>query len=213
MGIQNVIRLLVPKEEHFFDFIEQGAASTFDAATALADFAKAGATAESIRLKVQEVEHRGDKSVHDMEDALAKTFVTPIDREDLQRLSSEIDTITDLTNAAARACAWFGVERPNEPMVKLMNKLVEATAVLKGAAPALRAHEYGKLIDAGRALRQMEKEADTVYREAVSALFRAEPFDAKTMFREKEVLDDLENAVDHCERVGHLLVNLAVKHG
>jgi hypothetical protein len=52
-----------------------------------------------------------------------------------------------------------------------------------------------------------------VYREAVSAMFRAEPFDCKAMFREKEVLDDLENAIDHCERVGHLLVNLAVKHG
>lgn len=213
MGIQNVIRLLVPKEEHFFDFIEQGAAHTWNAATALADFGKPGTTAEAVRLKVQEWEHQGDKMVHDMEDALAKTFVTPIDREDLQRLSSEIDTITDLTNAAARACAWFGVERPDDAMLKLMQKLVEATSVLKEAAPALRAHQYGKLIEAGRTLRQLEKDADTVYREAVSRLFRAEPFDARAMFREKEVLDDLENAIDHCERVGHLLVNLAVKHG
>jgi uncharacterized protein len=213
MGIQNVIRLLVPKEEHFFDFIEKAAEHTHEAAIALAGFAQPGTTAESIRTKVQEVEHQGDKMVHEMEEALAKTFVTPIDREDLQRLSSEIDTITDLTNAAARACAWFGVDRPNEPMVKLMNKLVESTSVLKEAAPALRAHEYGRLIEAGRKLRQMEKEADTVYREAVSALFKSDPFDCKTMFREKEVLDDLENAVDHCERVGHLLVNLAVKHG
>lgn len=213
MGIQNVIRLLVPKEEHFFDFIEQGAAHTWNAATALAGFSKPGATAEAVRLEVQGWEHLGDKMVHEMEDALAKTFVTPIDREDLQRLSSEIDTITDLTNAAARACAWFGVERPDDAMLKLMQKLVEATSVLKEAAPALRAHQYGKLIEAGRTLRQLEKDADTVYREAVSRLFRAEPFDARAMFREKEVLDDLENAIDHCERVGHLLVNLAVKHG
>jgi uncharacterized protein len=213
MGIQSVIRLLVPKEEHFFDFVEKAAVHTWDAAVALAAFAQPGQTAEAIRLKVQAIEHQGDKMVHDMEEALAKTFVTPIDREDLQRLSSEVDTITDLTNAAARACAWFGVDRPTDPMVKLMNKLVESTAVLKEAVPALRAHEYPRLIEAGRTLRQMEKEADTVYREAVSALFRAEPFDCKAMFRDKEVLDDLENAIDHCERVGHLLVNLAVKHG
>jgi uncharacterized protein Yka (UPF0111/DUF47 family) len=213
MGIQNVIRLLVPKEEHFFDFVEKAAVYSWDAAVMLATFSQDGNTAEAVRLKVQDIEHQGDKMVHDMEEALAKTFVTPIDREDLQRLSSEIDTITDLTNAAARACAWFGVVRPTEPMVKLMNKLVECTAVLKEAVPALRAHEYPKLIDAGRALRQLEKDADTVYRDAVSKLYRAEPFDARAMFRDKEVLDDLENAVDHCERVGHLLVNLAVKHG
>lgn len=211
MALQSLVRWLLPKEDHFYDYLEQQAAVGHDAVITLGRF-RSGPLQE-IREEVQKLEHQGDALFRKMEEALAKTFVTPIDREDLQRLSSEIDTITDLTNAAARACAWFGVERPNEPMVKLMNKLVESTAVLKDAAPALRAHEYGKLIDAGRKLRQMEKEADTVYREAVSSLFRAEPFDCKTMFREKEVLDDLENAVDHCERVGHLLVNLAVKHG
>lgn len=213
MAIQSVIRMLVPKEDHFFDFIERAAVCSWDAANALAAFKEPTATAEGVRLKVQEVEHAGDKLVHEMEEALAKTFVTPIDREDLQQLSSEIDTITDLTNAAARACAWFGVTRPTEPMVELMAKLVEATLVLKDAVPALRAHEYPRLVDCGRRLRQLEKDADLVYREAVSALFRQDPFDCKSMFRDKQVLDDLENAIDHCERVGHLLVNLAVKHG
>lgn len=213
MGIQSVIRFLLPKEEHFFDYVEQAAVCTHTAALALAAFKEPSATAEGVRLKVQEAEHAGDKLVHEMEEALAKTFVTPIDREDLQRLSQEVDTIIDLTNAAARACAWFGVTHPSEPMVKLMGKLVECTEVLKEAMPALRRHEYSRLVETGRTLRAKEKEADTVYRDAISTIFRAEPFDARAMFREKQVLDDLENAVDHCERVGHLLVNLAVKHG
>lgn len=213
MGIQNVIRWLLPKEEHFFDYVEQQTVCAHDAALALSGFTTPGTTAEEVRKKVQAAEHAGDKLVHQMEEALAKTFVTPIDREDLQRLSTEIDTITDLTNAAARACAWFGVERPTEPMSKLMAKLLEATHTLREALPALRKHEYSRIVDCGRALRLMEKDGDTVYREAVSTLFKSDAVEAKQMLREKEVLDDLENAIDQCEKVGHLLVNLAVKHG
>jgi uncharacterized protein Yka (UPF0111/DUF47 family) len=212
MSLQGVLRWFVPKEAHFFDYVEAQAVIAHEAAMALAEFRGDGVTAETTRQKVQEVEHRGDKLVHAMEEALAKTFVTPIDREDLQRLSSELDTIADLINAGARACAWFGVDRPTPPMGALMLKLVECTEVLRDSLPALRKHEYPRLVECGRALRTREKEADTVYREAVSRLFKTET-DARIILREKEVLDDLENAVDHCETVGHLLVNLAVKHG
>ena len=212
MGLQSVIRWLIPREDHFYGFLEQQAVVAHQAAVTLADFREAGATAESVRQKVQAVEHAGDKLVHDMEEALAKTFVTPIDREDLQRLSSELDTIVDLINAGARACAWFGVERPTEPMVKLMDQLVACTLVLKDGLPHLRKHEYQALVECGRTLRAREKSADTVYREAVSKLFKTE-MDARVILREKEVLDDFENAVDRCESVGHVLVNLAIKHG
>ena len=212
MGLQSIIRWLIPREHHFYDYVEQQAVIAHLAAVTLAEFKEEGATAEEIRKKVQTVEHQGDKLVHDLEEALAKTFVTPIDREDLQRLSSDLDTITDLINSGARACAWFGVDRPNEPMVKLMEHLVACTAVLKDALPSLRKHDYSDLVECGRTLRGMEKEADTVYREAVSKLFKTET-DARVILREKEVLDDFESAVDHCENVGHTLVNLAVKHG
>jgi len=212
MGLQSVIRWFIPREIHFYDYVEEQAVVAYQAAAALAEFRNEGATAESVRQRVQEVEHAGDKLVHAMEEALAKTFVTPIDREDLQRLSSELDTIADLVNAAARAIAWFGVERPTEPMNKLMDQLMACTVVLKDTMPALRKHEYQRLVECGRSLRSLEKAADTIYREEVSRLFRTES-DARVILREKEVLDDLENAVDHCETVGHLLVNLAVKHG
>ncbi len=69
------------------------------------------ATAPSRRVAVQKFEHEGDAIVHELEEALAKTFVTPIDREDLQRLSSELDTVLDLTNGAIRACTMLGVDR------------------------------------------------------------------------------------------------------
>jgi predicted phosphate transport protein (TIGR00153 family) len=212
MPLQSVVRWLLPREDHFFDYIEKLGQVCAEAAHVLYSFRDEWSTAEDTRQKVQNVEHAGDRLVHEMEDALARTFVTPIDREDLQRLATDLDTIVDLINGAARACAWFGVDRPKEPMVKLMQQLVGATELLRDELPALRRHEYPRLIETGRKMRAIEKEADVVYREAVSALFKSEP-DARVILREKQVFDCLENAVDQCEKIGHLLVNLAVKHG
>src|SRR5882757_2112420 len=102
MSLQSVVRWLLPREDHFYDYLEREAAVAYEAAVALAELRNPNVTVAGVRTKVQTLEHTGDKCVHEMEEALAKTFVTPIDREDLQRLSSQIDTIIDLANAAAR---------------------------------------------------------------------------------------------------------------
>jgi uncharacterized protein len=213
MTLQSMVRWFLPREDHFYDFLEQQAVVAHEGAIALAAFSMPDRTADSVRSAVQEIEHKGDKLVHEMEDALAKTFVTPIDREDLQRLSAELDDIIDLTNGAARACALMGVERPTEPMTKLMDNLVECTLRLKGAIPKLRKHAYAEIIEESRLLKQLEKDADVVFRSAVSALFHDPNVDAKVLLREREVLEDLENAIDTCETVAETLTHLSVKNG
>lgn len=213
MGLQDIIRFLLPREDHFYDYLERQADAAHEGALALAKLRDPAVTLVSVREAVQKHEHEGDKVVHEMEDALAKTFVTPIDREDLQRLSAQLDDVLDLANGTARACVLYGVERPTEPMLKLMELLARATEVLKTAMPKLRRHEYAALMEASRSIRQYEKDADGVFREAISALFHDGTADARRMLREKEVLEDLENAVDQCESVAETLANLAVKHG
>src|SRR6476659_3411824 len=162
MGIQDAIRWLLPREDHFYDFLERQANAAHEGAKALSKFATNGTTAEQARDAVQKIEHEGDRIVHEMEEALAKTFVTPIDREDLQKLSSELDGVLDLTNGAIRACVMLGVDEPTEPMQKLTRILVRCTAKVNEAIPKLRKHEYADLVEAGRELRKIEKEADAV---------------------------------------------------
>ena len=140
-------------------------------------------------------------------------LITPIDREDLQRLSAQLDDVLDLANGTARACVLYGVERPTAPMLALVDLLGKATRLLEEAMPKLRRHQYAELMEAARAVRQVEKDADAIFRDAISALFRDDAVDARRMLREKEVLEDLENAIDQCEHVGETLANLAVKHG
>jgi uncharacterized protein len=213
MGLDSIVRWFVPKEDHFYDFLEQQAAVAHEAAIALAEFKNPAVKAETIRDAVQVIEHKGDAIVHNLEDALAKTFVTPIDREDIQRLSSELDDIADLANGAARAFVLFGVEVATPPMLALMDKLVECTKVLKDALPNFRKAKYEALIEASRVVRNLEKEGDNLYRDAVSKLFRDSAIDPKQLIREREVLEDLEKAIDHCENVATTLAYLSVKHG
>lgn len=210
--VQNFIRWLLPKEDHFFGYLENQGALCHEAALAFAQF-KYGQTAEQVRDSVQSVEHRADNFVRQMEDALARTFVTPLDREDLHKLASELDDVVDITNLAARACAVYGVERPTEAMMKLMDVLVAATELLKEAVPKLRGHAYAEIIEIARKIRGLEKEADTIFRAAISGLFKAPNMEAREFLKQKEVLEDIERAVDHCDNVADLLSNLSVKHG
>jgi uncharacterized protein len=213
MGVQDIIRIFMPKEDHFYEYLERQAKAAHDGAKALSKFSTNGTSAEEARDAVQKIEHEGDRIVHEMEEALAKTFVTPIDREDLQALSSELDTVLDLTNAAIRACVMLGVEKPTEPMKKLIDIIVRCTATINEAMPKLRKHQYAEIVTSARELRKIEKEADVVYRDAISRLFKDNTIDAKVLIREKTVLEDLENAIDQADSIADTLANLAVKHG
>lgn len=211
MGFAAVLRFLVPRADHFYTFLERQAVVAHDGAVALSTFVEGNGP--MVCDAVQDFEHRGDSIVHEMEEALARTFVTPIDREDLHSLSTTIDDILDLTNGAARACALFGIERPSEAMTKLMEVLVKSTEVLKSAMPKLRKHAYAEIMDEVKGIKALEKQGDRIYRDAVSALFRDPAIDAKALLREKGVLEDLENAIDSCEEAAERLTNLSVKHG
>ncbi len=212
MGLQDVVRWFLPREDHFFRFLERQAEAAHKGAKAFARF-EPGVSIDEVQAEVQALEHEGDKVVHELEEALQKTFVTPIDREDLQKLSAELDDVLDLTNSTARACALFGVRSPTEPMREMMKILVLSTAELERALPLLGKHDYTGLMATSRTIRAHEKDADRIYRNAVSQLFHDDAKSAKDILREKEVLDQLEHAVDTCEHVAHTLANLSVKHG
>jgi uncharacterized protein Yka (UPF0111/DUF47 family) len=85
--------------------------------------------------------------------------------------------------------------------------------VLKGTVPKLRQHKYADMVEAARTLRKHEKEGDKTYRDAISRLFHDDAIDAKTALKQREVLEDVERAIDHCDHVATTLSNLAVKHG
>ncbi len=214
MGLQSFVRWLLPRADHFYDFLERQAAVAHQGALALARFGTSDkGTAQEVCDAVQALEHEGDKIVHEMEEALAKTFVTPLDREDLQRLSMELDDILDLANATARVALLYGVEKPSEASTQLAAILVEATELLNKVMPHLRKHRYNDLMEAARDVRKLEKNADAIFRQETSRLFHDLTIEPRELIRQKTLLDDIEHAIDRCEHVASTLTNLSVKHG
>lgn len=211
MGLQDVIRLVLPKEETFFNIMEKHALVLHRAPSELARLGE-GAAPEAVRDAVQALEHEGDKLTHEIEEALAATFVTPIDREDIQKLATELDDILDTCNRTARSFVLFRVQKATKPMLELFAILSECTKVLSTAVPAMRKSNYDEVRDASRAIKALEKKADTIFRQAVSDLFDDESIDAKAVLKQKEVLEDLESAVDQCEDVAEFLAHVAVKN-
>ncbi|MBM4377089.1 MAG: DUF47 family protein [Deltaproteobacteria bacterium] len=222
MGLQDILRFLLPKEDHFYDFLEKQAEVAHQGALALAAFANDEVGAAETATRLRDAEHEGDRLEHQMEEALSLTFVTPIDREDLHRLSSELDSILDSTNHAVQACVMMGVAQPTEPMRKLARLIATCTERVAATVPKLRRHDYAAIVEDARDLRKLEKEGDVIFREAIRDLFseavgggpaHTGAADARVLIREKTVLQDLEDAIDACDEIADTLTNLAIKHG
>lgn len=212
MALQDIVRWLLPREDVFYTMIEQLAELLANTAEALATFAD-GVPAQQVFEAVRVFENEADKVVYEAEEQFAKVFVTPIDREDIQALIVAIDDIIDLLYLTSRALVLYGVEKPSPAMAEQMKLLAVLGRYLHSEIPALRRHQYDRLIAAGRVIREHEKTGDKIFREAVADLFHNPEVDAKILLRDKEVLEELERAVNKFEHVAERLKNLAVKHG
>lgn len=217
MGVQDLVRVVLPKDDRFYDFLEEQARLAHEGALALAELGgEAGKSADGIagiRERVHDVEKRCDKVTHQLEDALAETFVTPLDREDIHKLASLIDDILDRAYACASAFDMFSVDQPSAAAVKFFDVLERATSLLKDIVPALRKHDFDAIRAGRRQIKTIEKEGDELYRKTMKALFAEPVSDARLLIREKEIIEILEDAVDTSEDAAEYLANLAVKHG
>lgn len=212
MGLQRIIDWLLPREDHFYETLSRQADLALRAARTLTTF-RSGIAAAEIRSSVEATEAEGDKLVRSLLAALGRTFVTPIDREDLQRLSKKLDDILDYIDLGARACVLYGVDQPTRPMLDLVDQIERGCTAIVAAMPHIKAHRYQQAIEAVAPMEDLGKRGDLVFRDAMSHLFHDADIDAKTILREKEVLEDLAKAIKCCLQVSETIVNIAVKHG
>jgi hypothetical protein len=212
MSLQRVIDFLLPREDHFYDYLERQAQVAKDSVPVLGRFMNGDKDHAGIRRDVTAFEKQGDGIVDAMLMALSKTFVTPIDREDLQRLSKKLDDVVDYVNMTARSIGIFAVEAPTPAMAELLAILGKCCDHLVQIVPLLRTKEYGKLIEECQNMHLLEKEGDKVFRGELSRMFHDPSVDAKDILRCREILDHLETAIDSCDRVAEELMSVAVKH-
>ena len=201
---------LIPKEESFYaDFV------------AMADQLRIGARLLEEMLasdpphadkayEIKEVEHKCDFLTHEIIQRLNKTFVTPIDREDIHSLARTLDDVMDAIDNAAALIPLYKIDRVR-PGARELAKIISASAnVVRDAVLALEKHSG--VLECAVEINRLENEADRVHQKAVGQLFDEER-DPVIILKWKEILDLLEEATDCCEDVANLLENVVVKHG
>src|SRR5687768_14910269 len=159
---------------------------------------------------IKEVEHDCDRRTRAIIDQLNRTFVTPLDREDIHALASSLDDIMDAIDAAAAVVRLYKITQVRPGARRLAELVCESMDLVSEALAALEKRK-GVLELAAR-VNQLEREADRVHQDAIVALFDDER-DPIAVIKWKEIFDFLEAATDRCEDVGNLLEGVVVKHG
>jgi predicted phosphate transport protein (TIGR00153 family) len=200
---------LLPRDEGFFAlFNELAQRLTRSAALLQTLFAEPHRT-DQLVAEIKAVEHEADTLTNDVRARIDRTFVTPFDREDILHLASVLDDVVDLVDGTARRVAMFHVTESREPARRLAATLVKAVDHIGQAVAQIK---QAKVVAThGRSVKLLEEEGDAIYQEAVGGLFSGTP-DALTVIKWKEIYDTLEDAIDRCQGVAHVLESISLKN-
>lgn len=204
---------LFPKTPQFFDLFEKAANTILQGARLLEDFFADASNLEKKLKAIEDCEHAGDQITHDTVEMLNKTFITPIDREDIHGLITEMDDILDLIYGTANRVVLYKVPPAGADMKKVVEILVRAVEEVSKAVLRLRdmAKKPELILAQCIEINRLENEADEALRRAISNLFDREK-DAIKLIKEKEILETLENATDRCEDVANTLEAIVLKN-
>lgn len=215
MWIDRAVKWLLPREEHFFDLLEQGAACSLQSGQLLLDCCQAKSAAERAMFvdRMTDEEHAADRVIFEVYDALNKTFVTPMDRSDIYALATDLENITDRVHSTVMQIVVHAMEEVPPASAELAAKVKLACEELHAAVKLLRGMKRLDEIRARcKAVNQLEHDGDQIFRAAVGEMFKTEK-DAIRLLKHKEFLEGLENTLDACDDVANALEALVIKNG
>ena len=202
---------LIPREEKFFDDFKAMADQLRAGARLLEDMFSADPPLDDKVHEIKEAEHKCDFLTHEIIQRLNKTFVTPIDRDDIHELARTLDDVMDAIDDAASLIPLYRIDKIRPGARELTRVISAQTDELRKAVEALEG-AHGRILEHAVEINRLENEADRHHQRAIGQLFDEER-DAITVMKWKEILDLLEDATDACEDVANLLENIVVKHG
>jgi predicted phosphate transport protein (TIGR00153 family) len=201
----------IPREERFFELFNSAADNVVQGAGLLLELVTHPERAETLRRQIEEVEHEGDITTHEIADRLNRTFVTPFDHEDIHELAGRLDDVLDDIEATADRMYLYEAGPPSEEMILLVKVLAEATAVVQKAVHGLQdLKNTRRILDYCIEIHRLENVGDEDSRLALAKLFRGS--DAIHALKWKEIYDHVEDALDKCEDVASIVESIVVKH-
>ena len=203
---------LLPREDTFFILLKESSANLKVTAAKLLDLME---KYEDVPSKVEEIrrlEEVGDGIIHRIMTQLHKTFITPLDREDIAQVGERLDDVLDCIEEAARYMTEYNIVTPTESARELSRIIVRCAETLDKAMGILgsRGAKLKGLLDLKDQLNTLENEADRVTSRAMGELFESYP--AIDIIKWKEVYGQLEGATDRCEEIAAILEGIVIKH-
>lgn len=202
----------LPRETSFFQFFEQHAALTLEGTKEFRALVAQGANVATSAKRIKELEHEADTVTHRCVEALHKTFITPIERDDVHRLISRMDDILDYLESAAERIALYDLVEMTPEVRELAHILVKAADKLGIAVRGLRnMKNAAPILEACVDVNRLENEGDAILRIAVARLFR-ESSDPIFVIKWKEIYESLESATDRCEDVANIVEGIVLEN-
>jgi predicted phosphate transport protein (TIGR00153 family) len=199
---------LMPKEEKFFDLLKKSAKNLLKGAEALRELVHNYTDVEEKVKGIKKIEHQGDGIIHDIMDKLDKTFITPIDREDIHILACELDDILDAIEGISSRLYNFKIPQPTPECVRLVNIIYRGVVQIEKAISDLK--HFDNLRPFCIEINSLENEADQISQEMIGRLLDEEP-DWRVAIKWKEIYGRLETAADHCENIANVIESIVVK--
>ncbi|HEX75611.1 MAG TPA: DUF47 domain-containing protein [Dehalococcoidia bacterium] len=204
--------LMIPRETKFYDLFEQSAANLVMAAGKLANLFDNYEDVEVKVKRIKDLEHEGDIITHRIMQSLHRTFVTPIDREDIAHLANSLDDVMDFIEAAGRTAFLYHITKPTERARELALIVVKVTHKLNEVMPLLRHREqFKQILEQCVEINSLENEADDVHHAALAELFD-NTRDVRDIIKWREIYEHLESATDRGEDVANALEAVVLKH-
>jgi len=202
----------MPKEERFFELFGNQAQNLVRGAELLVQLVADHTQAADLRKQIEDVEHEGDITTHEIADRLNRTFITPFDHEDIHDLSCRLDDVLDNIEATADRMFLYEAGEAAPEMVTLAKVLADTTKALERAVEGLSDVNKNarRIMDHCIEIHRLENVGDEQSRRALANLFRGS--DALHALKWKEIYDHVENAIDKCEDVASILEGIVVKH-
>ena len=212
--MKRILHWIVPKEEKFFEMLSEQSENALEGARELKKFVNEYSKFERSERKakaqlIKKIEQKGDEITHKVIEKLNKSFITPIDREDIHQMAVLIDDVIDLINSVALRFVLLGIERIDGYILKLADIILSSVTELNKSVLDLR--KLKEMKEHYIKIHSLENEADEVYQEALSELFHFYK-NSIDIIKYKEIYELLEQITDKCEDVAHIVENIVVKH-
>ena len=203
---------LFPKEENFFELFEELADKIEEGGNFFLEMTQNRDYSETKVSRLKELEHEADGITHKTYEKMHKTFLTPIDREDIYALVNKMDSIMDVIEATAIRIHMYKVKKPDDEIIKQAQILNDSIKKVKSIVHAMRNMKNSQMIlDDCVEINTLENAGDVVLRTIITELFIKEK-DAIELIKWKEIFERIEEAIDVCEDVSNIVEGIVLKH-